>query len=48
MSHSLEYSLDTLRNGKLAENLNDEQKMAAKFIAESNNLLPYLLFGPAG
>lgn len=40
-------SLDKL-SGKLAENLNDEQKMAVTFISKSDNFLPYLLFGPAG
>lgn len=43
--HHLE--LDGL-NGKLAKDLNDEQKMAVMYIAKSNNYLPYLLFGPAG
>lgn len=35
-------------SGRLAEGLNNEQKMAVKFITKSDNLLPYLLFGPAG
>lgn len=34
--------------GKFAENLNDEQRMAVKFIAKSDEKVPYLLFGPAG
>lgn len=34
--------------GKLAENLNTEQKIAVKYISKSNSLLPYILFGPAG
>lgn len=35
-------------SGKLAETLNNEQKMAVKCILKSDNMLPYLLFGPAG
>lgn len=41
------YSLNSF-NGKLAEGLNDEQKLAVKSISKSDNKLPYLLFGPAG
>lgn len=37
----------SLLSGKSTEHLNDEQKMAVMFISESDNLLPYLLFGPA-
>lgn len=47
VDYSLECSLDIL-SGKLAVNLNDEQRMAVKFITMSDNSLPYLLFGPAG
>lgn len=38
-------------SGKLAGNLNQEQKKATMYIARMNkseNKLPYLLFGPAG
>lgn len=44
---SISCSLNSF-NGKLAEGLNNEQKMAVKFISKSENMLPYLLFGPAG
>lgn len=36
-------------SGKLASNLNEEQKIAVINIMESKNRpLPYLVFGPAG
>lgn len=41
-------SVEFSTSGKLYESLNDEQKTAVKFIAKSDNFLPYLLFGPAG
>lgn len=41
---SIEYSA----KGKLYESLNNEQKIAVKFITNSDDFLPYLLFGPAG
>lgn len=44
VDNSFEFSLE----GKFAETLNHEQKEAVKFITKSDNLLPYLLFGPAG
>lgn len=43
----VEYPLNAFV-GELVENLNEEQKMAVHFITKSDNLLPYLLFGPAG
>lgn len=42
------YDEPSLIEHSLSGNLNDEQKMAVKFIAKSDNILPYLLFGPAG
>lgn len=47
VSGSFGNSLNSL-SGKFAERLNDEQRIAVKFITKSDNLQPYLLFGPAG
>lgn len=41
-------SNDYTPKGELFEKLNEEQKIAVKSIVTSDNLLPYLLFGPAG
>lgn len=56
---SIEYSSNSFK-GKLAQSLNNEQKIAVKFISKplgesdsqsnpkSDIMVPYLLFGPAG
>lgn len=48
LPEEFESSMEHPFSGKSAESLNEEQKMAVKYIAKMSNSLPYLIFGPAG